>query len=225
MKLQTLAALSTLYGESHRHYHNLNHIHTCLAEYDTYCKEMNVTPSSTVTTAIWWHDSIYNPYSKNNEWESATLFYDSLEPTERHWAMNDVIREIILMTAKHTEDQTFAKLPDHEYEAKLMLDLDLSSLAAPENVFHKNSDDIRKEFHFIDDTTFLQGRRAFLLAMLRRKRIFYTDYFFEKYEEKARANLQHGRDRAKMILNGYTDQNWKEHIKAIRDGALFKKNT
>ncbi len=64
MKIQTLAALSTLYNESHRHYHNLNHIHTCLAEYEAYCKATKVKQSNVITTAVWWHDAIYNPYSK-----------------------------------------------------------------------------------------------------------------------------------------------------------------
>ena len=67
MDIQTIAALTTLYNEPQRHYHNLSHIQYCLAQYEEYCIDTKTKENQIVINAIWWHDAVYNPYSKNNE--------------------------------------------------------------------------------------------------------------------------------------------------------------
>jgi predicted metal-dependent HD superfamily phosphohydrolase len=193
MKLQTLANLSTLYSEGHRHYHNLNHINHCLGEYEKYKLEnpTNSEIDNVVKTSIWWHDAIYNPYSSENEKQSAELFSRSLEQNEKHWYFNDTINDIILMTAKHTLDQKFENMPSLTQEcAVIVLDLDLSSMGSSESSFKCNGENIRKEFNHVPDIIFYENRIKFLEAMLARKSIFYTKYFFDKYEDQARSNIK-----------------------------------
>lgn len=195
-----MANLVTLYNQPHRHYHNLNHIMTCLGELEKY-KHDTKKDVSIVEEVIWWHDAIYNPFSSKNEENSAKLFLDSLDPKQRHWNLNQYVADIIRLTAKHTEDQDLSSLEEYLSDsAALALDIDLSSLAAPIAVFHKNSDDIRKEFHFVSGKVFAENRIKFLRAMLARKRLYYTDYFFNKYEIIARDNMEEGIMRTEMLL-------------------------
>lgn len=201
MKLSTLANLTTLYNEPHRHYHNLNHVMTCLGELERYRKDTG-GGKGMVEEIIWWHDAIYNPFSSENEENSARLFLDSLDPKERHWELNDAIAHIIRLTAKHTEDQDLSVLGENlSFSAGLALDIDLTSLAAPIMTFHKNSDDIRKEFHFVSGKVFAENRIKFLQVMLARKRLYYTDYFFNKYETIARDNMEEGIIRTESLLS------------------------
>jgi predicted metal-dependent HD superfamily phosphohydrolase len=191
MNLQTIANLTTLYTEPHRHYHTLNHIHECLAEYERYREATGDNQHhAVVETSIWWHDAVYNPYSKQNEKKSAELFSHSLDQKEARWGHNDIIKEIILLTAEHTTDQTFWGWDEgYANAAKLVLDLDLHSLAAVGDKFHKNGDDIRKEFWFVDDAAFYKGRVGFLETLMKRSRLYYTEYFYNKYEATARYNI------------------------------------
>lgn len=186
MNLNTLAHLTILYNEPHRHYHNLNHIHQLLGEYEQYQKDTNDDVySENIIESIWWHDAIYNPYSSKNEFNSDRLY----RATNEIYHAN--VSNAIMATAKHTFDQT-----DLGYVEKLILDLDLSSLGHSYEEFAKNGDNIRKEYHFVPDTLFYEKRVEFLKAMLARKRIYYTDYFYNKYEEKARANITRAIDDA-----------------------------
>lgn len=186
MNLQTIANLTTLYNEPHRYYHNLNHVMECLGEFENYLKDNknSRTFQYAVVESIWWHDAIYNPYSLLNEINSAKLYASE--------STSSLVEDIIKMTAKHTEDQTFeGKSGWMLTTAHVVLDLDLHSLGKDEK-FWINGQNIRKEFHFIPDLVFYGNRIKFFQAMLARKRLFYTDYFFNKYEEKARHNMEDG---------------------------------
>jgi predicted metal-dependent HD superfamily phosphohydrolase len=53
------------YTEPHRHYHNLNHINTCLIAFDQTVD--NISDKFCVEVAIWFHDVIYDPQKGDNE--------------------------------------------------------------------------------------------------------------------------------------------------------------
>src|SRR5690606_23429354 len=76
------------YDESHRFYHNLNHIDSCLKLLRKF-EHSSLTPEETcyniipVQIAIWFHDIIYNPQESNNEERSADIakaFISSAKP-------------------------------------------------------------------------------------------------------------------------------------------------
>lgn len=210
MNLQTLANLTTLYNEPHRHYHNLNHIMLCLGELEKYQSDTkNYDYTEEIITAIWWHDAVYNPYSGENEFNSEKLFQSSFD--ERNNIMYrsgkpvHVISTAIERTAHHTQDQDLIFLnftyASTLYVTKLLLDIDLAGLGSEPVIFDKNSEDIRKEFHFISEKEFLTNRIKFFESMLARKRLYYIDYFYEKYESHARKNMERGIAIAKIQLN------------------------
>ncbi|MDO8556051.1 MAG: hypothetical protein Q7R96_02650, partial [Nanoarchaeota archaeon] len=50
--------------------------------------------------------------------------------------------------------------------------------------------DISAEYSFLGPEKFKKGRRSFVRKVLARDRLYYTDVFFEQYEEQARKNLE-----------------------------------
>lgn len=191
MNLEMQSQLTILYNEPHRHYHNLNHILDLLGEYERYCADThNVIGRDEIKYAIWWHDAIYNPYSSKNEENSAKLFRKSIPKDLLNGAV-DRIEDMIKATAYHTQDQEFKNKYAHHNRCKMvMLDLDLHGLGAPYNDFVVAGDNIKREFSFVPRLTFMSNRVKFFQEMLKRKRIFYTDYFYNKYEAQARDNMQ-----------------------------------
>ena len=75
-------------------------------------------------------------------------------------------------------------------EIKLFLDLDMFLFAEDYEKYKENEEKIRKEFSLYDDKEWKIGRLDFLGRLLKRERIFYTHYFYEKYESVARENIR-----------------------------------
>ena len=59
------------YQESHRAYHNLSHIWNLIQIHRNFRTQL--AQPDLVELVIWFHDVIYDPVSKSNEWDSARL--------------------------------------------------------------------------------------------------------------------------------------------------------
>jgi predicted metal-dependent HD superfamily phosphohydrolase len=190
LTLGEMACLSQLYTQPHRKYHNINHINDCLAELEnipthgTYELFDNHTlvgvDYATIETAIWYHDAIYNPYSKHNEHRSAALVPDKKIGNDFY----DNVREAILATAKHLETQI-----DIQLTTKIMLDIDLSGFGKPWKICQMHAENIRAEYYNTPDEEFYVGRLNFLEAINKRPTLYYTKYFHNKYHEQSKKNL------------------------------------
>ncbi len=181
------AILDALHAHPARGYHNLVHIGECLAELDA-CRSLAIDPDL-VEVAIWTHDCIYVPGSKDNETRSAEIgmrLATVLEPLPPHvsstikWSA-DTVRQLIMATLHAPEPL--------QGDAALIADIDLSGLALPWDKFAMKSSLIREEFSFVPDDAYRQGRSAFLRGMLAREKIFRLPWFVERYEAAARENL------------------------------------
>lgn len=197
--------LHMLYSEERRTYHGMNHIKYLLAKAEEWYLD-NVYEWQTYVLlqhAIWWHDSVYSVFGKpgRNEDNSAALFTGTQTNEFRIDAGMDedeaggIIHMAILNTARHLEDIDF----DKEYAGSrltanvsmLMLDLDLAGFAEELDMVKFHSELVLQEYAPLGKSReqLLEGRISFLHALLKRKRIFYTDYFFKKCETKARFNI------------------------------------
>lgn len=194
-----MANLSILYAQKHRHYHDITHIQNCLAEFEAYRSDnkdnVTIDEANVVTTAIWYHDAVYNPYSKLNEFESSNLVPFSNKGPFR------AVREIVILTKDHLINIDWDNLPTDALEeewmitaAKVMLDIDLAGFGKSWEEYSHNSNHIRKEYYNTNDFDFCKGRLAFLTAMQKRQQaagtIYYTPYFNDKYNELARRNIK-----------------------------------
>lgn len=174
-----------LYTGTDRHYHGMAHIADCLAEFDRVCDLAN--DPMAMEMAIWFHDVYYDGTRPDNELRSAHLADAALWRLGVSGARRAIVRELIL-------DTHHAKRPRTE-DGELLVDIDLSSLAAQPDIFDDNTAKIREEFSHISDEAYTAGRQVFFRKMLARPSIYYTAEYRARSEAAARANLQRAADR------------------------------
>jgi predicted metal-dependent HD superfamily phosphohydrolase len=169
--------LANHYSEPHRHYHTKQHLAFCLQQLDL--AGDRIRQPDQVEMAIWFHDVIHKAGERDNERRSAEWFRGratGVIPADFIAAVVDLI-----MVTTH-RDQV------QDVEHQFICDIDLASFGAPWECFMRNSDAVRAEFP-VPDEEFYRGERGFLSALLKRPRIFRTDFFHDRYEEQARENI------------------------------------
>lgn len=175
------------YEEEHRSYHGLAHPVVLLDELHDLRRArsglfLDTEEDLAIELAIWDHDLVYDAQAKDNENRSADRAFVHAQMLGFHERIGTHARRLVIAT-KHTDVHK-------ELATQIVTDIDLSPLAAAWNVFAQNSLDIRTEYAHVSDDDFKRGRRNFLLGMLERPRIFSTDYYLQKSEAAARANLK-----------------------------------
>jgi predicted metal-dependent HD superfamily phosphohydrolase len=75
-------------------------------------------------------------------------------------------------------------------DAAVTVDIDLSILGQTEERFREYEAQIRREYGWVPKMIFAPKRAEILAGFLRRDRIYRTDWFHDKYEERARRNLE-----------------------------------
>lgn len=173
------ARLAELYGESHRHYHTLDHIQHCLSEFDRASTEME--DPDAVELALWFHDAIYHPGAKDNEQRSAELFEGCFagdaEPDFRRR-----VRDLILITA-HRES------PRH-LDERFIVDIDLSGFGRSWDECEWDGRRIRAECADLADVDYYPAQLRFLRSLRDRPTFFFTDFFRQRHERVAGENLR-----------------------------------
>lgn len=163
------------YQEPHRHYHNLHHIGAMLAHLDDPPRD-----DATTELAIWFHDVIYDPRSRDNEAESARLFEECLGENLDPKVAADVVR--LILATDYSQPRTGD--PDEDF----MRDLDLAVLAADPPAYHAYCVAIRREYSHVPENEFTAGRQLILRKFLAGP-IYLTDEFV-RLEPSARRNLE-----------------------------------
>jgi predicted metal-dependent HD superfamily phosphohydrolase len=172
--------LISLYSSSERFYHNLFHIENCLNEFDS-AKHLSKEPNL-LELAIWYHDIIYDTHAKNNEENSAGLLHSLCLEAGLDESFANKSKQLILIT-KHN-------IIPQEIDERLIVDIDVSILGRLPAEFDVYEEDIRKEYSWVKDSDFNQGRAEMLKTFLKRPSIYLTDFFKNKYENQAIINLK-----------------------------------
>jgi predicted metal-dependent HD superfamily phosphohydrolase len=167
------------YNQPYRSYHNLDHIRRMLDDMQKYFPQA----SASEILAIWFHDLVYIPGSRENEAQSA-------------WQMAVLMRDIFTygeleMATSHILATAYGKKQASPFSSgsKRLRDIDLLSLAADGADYRANTARIRDEYN-LADSVWENGRRFFIEQMLAQKRIFLTDELHTWFEYHARSNLQ-----------------------------------
>ena len=166
--------------EPQRFYHNCSHLYNLPTLSEQF--EKHLQQPHLVQLVIWYHDSIYDPASKENEQYSAqlgkTIWQKHLSLTEQQQ-----LEAYILATTKH-QPQTA------DQDELLFLDFDLSILAATPSIYQSYSQAIEREYTTVYPLElYKKGRQQVLKSFLERSQIYYSKPFLEQYEATARANL------------------------------------
>jgi len=164
-----------------RFYHNLEHLQYC---FETLDGEMAKFPGvGSIELALWYHDIIYDPKAKDNEEQSADLaigHFRSRLGFPHEFALQ--VANLILATKHVNEPKT--------REAKVLLDVDLAILSASPEQFEAYELGIRREYEWVPEERFREGRAKILQGFLDRTWVYYTPEFREGPRESlARENL------------------------------------
>lgn len=174
------AELTSRYSESHRAYHNTEHIAEVLAWYDQVARDVGWVQPRDVYLALCFHDAIYDATAKDNEAQSAELARSLIGASQR-------VVDLIELTARHGSLAVADLAGDPD--AALFLDCDMAILGASPARFDRYDAAVRIEYRHVPDEAFAAGRRGFLAKVWALPRIFFSDYFHDRLDAAARANL------------------------------------
>ena len=190
---ELVAELAAAYGEPHRAYHNVAHIAEVLGWFDRVADDVGWLEPAEVYTAIVFHDAIYQPGAKDNESRSAQWMHKArlaagVEPKsglslDAIMVDRDRVAELIELTARH------GHIEKADHDAALFLDSDMAIVGSPPEQFAAYDAAIAVEYKHVPPDAYRTGRRAFLEGLLAKPRIFLTDYFHNRLDAQARANL------------------------------------
>jgi len=174
-----LKQLTARYSEKHRHYHTLQHVDACMKHLDEIAD--HIVDLKAVEIALWFHDIIYDPKRNDNEKRSAEYAETFLASVDLPSEEISKITHLILLT-KH---------PSHPAtnDEKYLIDIDLAIIGANEQRYDQYESSIRKEYGFVPSLLYKKERRKLLMSFAKSDRIYLTEYFYEKYENQARLNI------------------------------------
>ncbi len=168
------------YGEPQRHYHTLQHLRECLANFDA-ARSLARHPER-VELALWFHDAVYDPTRHDNEERSAGWARDSVIAAGCDAAIAERVAALVLATATHEAGAG-------DGDAQLLLDVDLAILGASPARFDESSLQVRAEYAHVTESEFRAGRARVLAGFLARPRIYRTPAFHDALEQRARDNI------------------------------------
>lgn len=176
--------LERAYGAPDRHYHDLSHIEALLGLMQTHAAALS--DQTGVETAIWFHDAVYDTHRQDNEEKSAALAAERLAgllSAERIGRIGAMIRA----TTGHT-------VPDEleggaRLDCALFLDMDLAILGSAPDAFAAYEAAVRREYAWVPDALWIEGRRKVLERFLARPTIYASPQFQTSHEVAARRNL------------------------------------
>jgi predicted metal-dependent HD superfamily phosphohydrolase len=169
------------YLQPARQYHTLDHIAALLRQLEQH--KAGVIDHDAVALAILFHDLVYDPQRHDNEAQSAAVARQRLTSLGFRAAGVDKIVSYIEATQHGPE----VEITDPDLA--LLLDLDLSTLAAASDAYRLYASAIRREYRHVPDALYRSGRRQILDGFLARKRIYRTERLHALWEARARANI------------------------------------
>ncbi len=172
--IETLwSELEKAYTSSTRYYHTLTHLEEIY----------QVLPTLNMMSefSIFYHDIIYNVSRNDNEEQSAYLCEKRLQLLGVSSELRKAVSQLIIETKTHQ--------PSSQTNT-LFLDADLSILGSTWEKYKNYFQNVRREYAFYSDDSYNVGRKKVLKQFLKKERIYISDYFYERYEEKARKNIE-----------------------------------
>lgn len=173
------AALIGRYAEPHRIYHDTVHLLTVLERIDEIGGAAD--DEAAVTLAAFFHDAVYDPSREDNEERSALLAESMLPGVGAEHRAAEVAR-LVRLTRSHEPAKA-------DRNGEVLCDADLAVLGSSPSDYAAYAAAVRGEYREVDDTAFNASRNAILRGLLERPAIFSTQLGYERWEERARHNI------------------------------------
>ena len=170
------------YTKKWKYYHNLNHIYSFVELFEKYNNNIQ-NYKSEFLISIFFHDIIYIPSRNDNEDESMNLFnkfYSEINPKNLN---KEKVIEFISETKNHT-----LNIIHNNKELNYFLDMDMHILSEENWEDYENK--IRKEYPYLSEIEYKNGRIKFLQSCLNKEKIYRTKIFYDAFEQKARSNIK-----------------------------------
>jgi predicted metal-dependent HD superfamily phosphohydrolase len=183
-----LAEIDAAHSRPPRAYHNLGHVQALLRHHHDVAAGPGWRQPREVALAMLYHDAVYEAGRADNEARSALMAREAIA----RWLPDagvDAARvaELIELTARHGR----LRGEELDADAALFLDADMAILGAPPEVFDAYDRGIAEEYRGkVPGFLFRLNRRRFLKGVLAQPRIFFSDFFHERYDAQARENLR-----------------------------------
>ncbi|HTH80710.1 MAG TPA: N-methyl-D-aspartate receptor NMDAR2C subunit [Ramlibacter sp.] len=177
--------LVACWSEKHRYYHTLQHLRECFEQFDA--ARADAARPAEIAVAIWFHDAFYEPRRDDNEERSAVWARQAASDAGIAQATAQRLYDLVLAT-KHDA------MPD-DPDARVLVDIDLSILGAPDERFDESDVQVRREYAHVPEAEWKIGRKRVLKSFLDRPRLYGTERFYGQLEVQARKNLQRALDR------------------------------
>jgi predicted metal-dependent HD superfamily phosphohydrolase len=162
-----------------RFYHTLAHLEHLTAWLET--ARPLADDFDLLLFAAFYHDLVYHIPGPENEEQSAGVAAERLHALGLDHTRIERCRRHILATKRHEAS------PD--FDTNLFTDADLAILGDAPEAYRRYTENVRREYGAVPEMLFRAGRKGVVMHFLKRKRIYQTDWFFEKLEERARENL------------------------------------
>jgi predicted metal-dependent HD superfamily phosphohydrolase len=172
--------IETNYTHKKRYYHTLTHLENLYAQ--LLQVKQHITNWQTILFTLFYHDAIYNTLKHNNEEQSALLAAKRMTEIGLSSTIIENCKSQILATKSHT----FSNDADTNY----FTDADLSILGKPWEDYNLYCQNVRKEYSIYPSIIYNPGRKKVLQHFIAMDKIYKTEYFYSKFEEQAKQNLQ-----------------------------------
>jgi predicted metal-dependent HD superfamily phosphohydrolase len=163
-----------------RRYHTLAHLAACLAEFDL-ARHLAQRPVE-VEVALWFHDAIYRTWRKDNELRSADWAARFLRECGAAAAVAERVHGLVMATA-HLAGELNG-------DAALVVDIDLSILGQPAEIYDEFERNVRREYWWVPKARFAAACGVILRSFLARPAIYSVTSIRDRYEAAARINLE-----------------------------------
>lgn len=140
--------LAERFDQSPLAYHNRDHILSMLRHLEVTFARPALIPERDIRlirAAIWFHDLVYDPRAKDNEQRSA----EEVCLLDLPYSEQKIVEDMILATASHRSSDPMVRI---------LLDLDLSILAARPEVYREYARGIRAEYSFVEPNIYIEHR-------------------------------------------------------------------
>lgn len=172
--------IEAYYSGEKRHYHTLDHLDNLLDQLSAVKSE--IQNFETILFTLFYHDIIYDSLKSDNEEKSAELAETRMTQLAVPDQMIALCKEQILATKSHVQSA--------DSDTNYFTDADLSILGQDWKDYSRYSQNVRKEYSIYPDLVYNAGRKKVLEHFLSMDPIFKTEYFYHKFENQAKENIQ-----------------------------------
>ncbi|MGH8026175.1 MAG: HD domain-containing protein [Pseudoxanthomonas sp.] len=188
-----LSELEAAYATPRRAYHNFGHVQEVLHRFAEVSAGPGWAQPAEVYLAVLYHDAVYEAGRKDNEARSADLAMAQIARWLPERGIDTLrVAELINFTARHGQFSP-ADFGDDGFslDTRHFLDCDMAILGAEPGVFDAYDAGIAEEYRgHVPGFLFRLNRKRFLKGLLARERIYLSDWFHQRYDAAARANLR-----------------------------------